>query len=42
MTVVGVKDATLTTTTKFGLETLVYNEDAMMTGAVGAELTTTL
>ncbi len=42
MTVVGAKDATSTTTTKFGLETLVNDEVAMMTWAVGAELSTTL
>ncbi len=42
MTVVGVEDATSTTTTKFGLETLMNDKVAMMTGAVGAELLTTL
>ena len=42
VTVVGVKDATSNTTTKFELETLVHNGVTMMTEAVRAESLTTL
>ena len=42
MTVVGVEDATSTTTTESGLETLANNGVTMMTEAAGAELLTTL